>query len=96
MNDKPEIKTWSRDPYRQSIARDLFTGTATYARACTASREYTIVKVPMTQCGIVIGDMLTDTSGLNEDDLRFVEHNITKDEWRALNGEKLPPVDRSR
>jgi hypothetical protein len=87
---------WRRDPMQQNIARDLIGMTATYMRACTVSREYSIVKVPITHYDVDSDQMTLDLSKHSEDERRFVLENITPREFDAMNGAKLPPVDRSR
>lgn len=94
--DELELKRWRRDPFRQTIARDLIAMEATYARACTVSREYMIVKVPIGAYNIKEYISVLDTSKCTQEQIRFICNNVTPREYDAANGVTLPEVDRSR
>lgn len=87
MNGEPLVR-WRRDPLHQTKTQDVNTRIMTYARACTASKDYVIVRIN--------GGSLQDWSGCKslEEARRFVDHNITPQE--AIHGQDAPDVDRSR
>lgn len=87
--DVDGVKVWRRDPYKQSLARDLIGMEATYARACNASREYFIVKVPILSYDALTDKIEVDTSKCSEDESRFIYGNVTPREYERARNEAL-------
>ena len=79
--DEPE-RTWRPSTlnerlFQQFVSTDRANARRTYSRACTVKRgEFILVRVPWDpETGVEA------RAGLTEDELRFVEHNITPAEF---------------
>lgn len=83
------FKVWRRDPFAQTLARDLIGMEATYARSCTASREYYIVKVPILSYDVLTDVMEVDTSKCSEEQSRFIYGNVTPREHERNENEGI-------
>lgn len=86
--DNGDKKLWRRDPLQQVVARDLVGMTATYMRACTASREYVVVKVPIVDYSTT-GEPTLNLLHHSEDERRFVLENITPREYERNQAAKI-------
>lgn len=84
------LKAWHRQPTRQFVSTNAVQGHRTYSRACQASRDFILVRVPFDPSSGVEA-----LSGLDEDQRRFVTENVTPAE-HALGDLPAPAIDRSR
>jgi hypothetical protein len=81
--------------FRQIQAIDRKGGEITYGRACSASRAYVIVRVPIAILGG--GKIVEDHTRLTPAEKRFVTENVTPQEHLVAIGEVEPvTIDRSR
>jgi hypothetical protein len=83
--------------FRRTQSFDRLLGEMTFARACHASRNYVVIKVPYSGGDPRTSEIVLDLSGLDEDQKRFVLEDITPDEYRVSIGEQeAVELDRSR
>lgn len=81
---------------RQFINIDRIKGETIYARGCTASRDYVIVRVPHVT-GLEQSELIESRVGLTKEQIRFIRDNVTPKEHLVATGQmKAEKIDRSR